>query len=47
MKIAICVKYVPVDSKVQVDPAIHALLRAAAPAKSIRATATPWKWPGA
>ncbi|WP_295360074.1 electron transfer flavoprotein subunit beta/FixA family protein [uncultured Pseudoramibacter sp.] len=27
MKIAICVKYVPVDSKVQVDPAIHALLR--------------------
>lgn len=27
MKIAICVKYVPVDSKVQVDPATHALVR--------------------
>ena len=27
MKIAICVKYVPVDSKVQVDPATHALIR--------------------
>ena len=27
MKIAICVKYVPVDSKVQVNPATHALVR--------------------